>query len=281
MYTLDEIDAIRFYEGDTRVRGSNGYLMTTMHTGKFRGDQKAYRTLNALLFPGINNEKERIKEDGHNLNQAMVENLETTISIYCNVYAIMLKSASKNKSIITKRVERFESVKNLMEGETVSFTSTSKSSYDGDFANKNGIVLLEFHIPDKFPYIDLEKILKKEYKYKSEKEILLPPFTVISIDEGILLNSEKHLRDINKKPPRAKYIIEVLDDGLTSIHSDTDMESLKQFVLNKDNCKMASDMICHMNEGEWEINFNEYINWKACLQLYLKLLFNKMRTQIL
>lgn len=281
MYTLVEIDSLRFYEGDTRMRDTNGYLKAIKSSDEFWGDQRAYRTLNALLFPGIYNEKERIKEEGNKLNPIVVENIEDSINIYCNIYTVMLKSASKNEAVTTKRVERLESIKNLMSGETVSFTSTSKGIYDSQFADKNGIALLEFRIPKNFPYVDLGKVLEDEYEHKGEKEVLLPPFTTISIKEGILLYSEKRFKDINREAPKAKYIIDVLENDFTNFQNNVDKEALKQIVLDKGNCKMASDVILCMNRGEWKVDFRDYINWKTCLQQYLKLLFIEMRKKII
>lgn len=281
MYTLAEIDAIRFYEGDTRSRDINGNLNNMKSTDEFWGDQKAYRTLNALLFPGLDNEKERIKEEGNKLNPKIVDNIEISIGIYCNIYAAMLKSALKNESVITKRVERLQSINNLKEGETVSYTSTSKVEYVGEFADKNGNVFLEFHIPKNFPYIDLEKVLKEEYEHKDEKEVLLPPFTTIAINDGTLLHFEKRIKDINREEPKAKYIINVLADEVTNIQNNSDKEVLRQIVLDKEKCRMASNVILCMNKGEWDIDFSDYIDWKNCLQQYIKLLFIEMRKKII
>ena len=62
-----KIDALRFYEGDIRERGSNGYMCRGSQDAMY-GDKNAYRTLNALLFEGAKNEQERIWTEGHILN---------------------------------------------------------------------------------------------------------------------------------------------------------------------------------------------------------------------
>ena len=78
-----DIDMLRFYEGDIRIRTSENRLLFkdfSKNSGnpqdKLWGDKEAYRTLNALLFDGYNNERERIQKEMHLLNPVFIELLE-------------------------------------------------------------------------------------------------------------------------------------------------------------------------------------------------------------
>lgn len=89
-----DIDMLRFYEGDIRVRTSGDTLLFKDFSkdpenlqNKLWGDKEAYRTLNALLFDGYNNEQERIQKEGHQLNPVFIELLKETLDIYKGVFS--------------------------------------------------------------------------------------------------------------------------------------------------------------------------------------------------
>ncbi len=73
----------------------------------------------------------------------------------------------------------------------ISFFSAPKTSFQKDFAEKDGIILLEVYIPPHMPYLDLKKALGVEYQSMEELEILLPPFVSITIQEETLQHIEK------------------------------------------------------------------------------------------
>lgn len=68
------------------------------------GDRDAYRTLNALLFDGIENEKERIYKEKRKLNPVFIELIENTLEIYRGIFC---SNVSKKR----KPVVGFESQK--------------------------------------------------------------------------------------------------------------------------------------------------------------------------
>lgn len=275
MFTLEEKDAIRFYEGDTRIRNTYGKIINKKSSDHFLKTEKAYKTLNALLFPGISNEKERILQESSQLNRVMPENIDKTINIYCNIYSAMCKSSFLHKDeLITYRVERKESLNNLKLGYTNSFTSTSKDWYNKNFSKKNGIVLLEYHIPVNTPFADFQEILGKEYRFKEESEILLPPFVKIMINEGNLSITDKQIKDMQGESPIAKYIVTIEEDDKQKILLTKEkIKRLKEYVYDKDKCLMVGRTLENMNHGMWEENFKDYIVWKQCLQEYLRILF--------
>lgn len=82
----EAIDAVRLYEGDIRIRDEEGNLVDRQLFDSFYGDKNAYRTLNALLFPGISNEKSRIQREGKQLNPIFLEKIDKTIDLYCHIF---------------------------------------------------------------------------------------------------------------------------------------------------------------------------------------------------
>lgn len=86
------IDMLRFYGGDIRKRTEDGkfLIMNSLKNPRDQkdllwGDENAYRTLNALLFDGYENEKERIFQEKRQLNPVFIELLEETLAIYVGV----------------------------------------------------------------------------------------------------------------------------------------------------------------------------------------------------
>lgn len=280
MFTLEERDALRFYEGDIRIRNEKGRI--TMHKAEdqFFGDCEVYRTLNALLFSNIYNEKERILLENHCLNEAVPENIEKVIKLYCEIYTAMCKAIPLHDKVErTKRVERIASLEYLRQGYTMSFTSTSRHSFDSAFAKKNGIILLEFCIPMNVPYVDFNKILGKEYKFNDELEILLPPFIPISIVEGKLSFRDKNIKDMNGNSPLGKYIVNFVEDDKKLKKQkccEFEKQELEKYIYDKNRCIMAGKALKSMNNGNWKDDFEEYIKWKEVLQQYLKILFEEI-----
>lgn len=78
-----DIDMLRFYGGDIHQKNKEGEYVITNNLVNPKnkedmlwGDRDAYRTLNALLFEGIENEKERIYKEKRKLNPVFIELIE-------------------------------------------------------------------------------------------------------------------------------------------------------------------------------------------------------------
>ncbi len=275
-------DALRLYEGDTRVRGSDGRLCSRQSSDPFYGDQKAYKTLNALLYPGVSNECTRICREKGKLNPIFVRNLEKSIEVYCDIFRLMCRQHREGGEVITaKRVERKDSLELLKKGQTVSFFSGSKAGYSQSFAEKDGIVLLEIHVSPQVPYVDFEEALGEEYKRIEEREVLLPPFVNISMEEAAMdRSSGKSVRDMDGRRPVGRYRLKTID------FSDSDPKSLVKESPDsiKNNLlegrEMAGETVEAMNRGEWERDFSAYISWKKHLREYLRYQFFLMWSSV-
>lgn len=271
-----KIDALRLYGGDARERCGNG-CVGGISKDIIYGDEDAYRTLNALLFEGSGNERERIWEEGHKLNPDFITRIEETVQMYTDIFTLMKEEKGDfTDSVVGKRIERASSVIYYENGFTQSFFSSSKRDYESEFAWKNGIVLIETEITANVPFVDYEKILtRNEYKHWDEREILLPPFLHIEMNKVPLTAAEtKKVSDLNRKPPIGKYRLKTIDfpDYRKSI-LDSEKVLWQRITEGKE---AAAYSLEKMNEGDKEQDYKEYISWKENLQMYLKVQFSKI-----
>ena len=146
-----DIDMLRFYGGDIHQKNKEGEYVITNNLVNPKnkedvlwGDRDAYRTLNALLFDGIENEKERIYKEKRKLNPVFIELIENTLEIYRGIFAVMCRKKGNQLSVSkVKRVDRKASLMAYLKGHTESFVSCTNGEYDDEFASKNNIILLE------------------------------------------------------------------------------------------------------------------------------------------
>lgn len=278
-----DIDMLRFYEGDIRIRTSENRLLFkdfSKNSGnpqdKLWGDKEAYRTLNALLFDGYNNERERIQKEMHLLNPVFIELLDETLDIYKGVFSTMCGKKEIVASVSkVRRVDRRASLSAYEKGTTESFVSCSKGPYGTDFSKKNQVILLEIEIPENSPYVDYQQVLAEEYEKWDEQEVLFPPFLPVTIKEIDLSRREKlSIHDMHGNPPIGKYLLKMGEfPDYRKVISFSQKELLEKLLAGK-----AAATIClqKMNVGQWDEDFQEYVKWKEYLHAYLKLVYSDM-----
>ncbi len=276
MRKKNEIDLLRFYGGDIREKTEEGIMIVSgdVMADELWGDAEAYRTLNALLFDGYENEKERIYKEGHRLNPAFIERIEETLKIYRDVFSLMCRKNRVEEPVRVKRVDRKASLYAYENGYTGSFVSCTKGNYQDDFSNKNQVILLEVDILPGIPYADFQKIVtSSEYSNYDEKEILLPPFLPLEIKQVSLNKKEtKMLRDMNGNAPVGKYFLKPgkFPDYRQEIRASK--EELKERV--QKGSMLAASELQKMNNGQWEEDYSKYVGWKQDLHAYLKLVYS-------
>lgn len=194
LLTPEEAAAVRFYEGD----------LTGLPAGDpFYADEKAYVSLNALLFPGIGSEVTRVRE-GKRLNPALPADLPRLTAL-CRALLSAAKKGAKPRQTEGFRVERTADFSDVAAaGETKAFTSTAADGFLPAYGDKNGIVLLHFTVPAGTPCIDMAELLPV-YRKADEREILLPPFLPFSVSERPLTDAERQITDQSGDPPSAAY----------------------------------------------------------------------------
>lgn len=190
----NQINALRYYVGEPDVYPGLPH------------DPKAYNTLNALFFPGIESEMARAKE-GRFLNSEFFQCPKALLRFFYDMVEAMRIGGRNEPEKTVYRVDRESDAMNMIaRRQTISFTSTSKTGFLKEYTDKDRLVLLEFHLPQNIPHADMEKLLPV-YKKPGESEILLPPWLCITSFKRDLTNQEFSIRDKNGKPPVRAYII--------------------------------------------------------------------------
>lgn len=209
--TMKEQDAVRFYQGDTRRRGINGEILDDKVTDGFWSIPKAYQTMNCLMFPGTENEEERIREKKAALRSEILKEADRVIEVYCDIYRAMWKyavSLERKGHRIVYRTDRGCSVELMKNGYIYSYMSASlKNNPKKYFKEKSALTLLEVIVPEGVPYLDFQWLLGDKNLYPDQEEILLPPFLEINLYKRELSDEEKTWKDMDGQPPKGKYQI--------------------------------------------------------------------------
>ena len=264
-----DIDMLRFYGGDIHQKNKEGEYVITNNLVNPKnkedvlwGDRDAYRTLNALLFDGIENEKERIYKEKRKLNPVFIELIENTLEIYRGIFAVMCRKKGNQLSVSkVKRVDRKASLMAYLKGHTESFVSCTNGEYDDEFASKNNIILLEIESLENTPYVDYQQVITmQEYCNYDEKEVLFPPFLSLNVSEIELTTKDNHIRDMYGQPPVGKYLLkmEEFPDYRNAITSSRE-ELLNKILDEKDKAVLCLE---HMNNNMWKEDYHEYVEWK-------------------
>lgn len=279
--TTKEKDAIRFYQGDIRERDSKGNLIDKSNRSGFYGIEGAYRTMNCLMFDGIKNEEERIAEGNGKLEPVIFEEIEKVIEVYCDIYRAMCKYASGMTDVKKKMVYRTErgcSIEALKKGTTCSFMSTSQERIPGKFfRKKKELTILDILYPTNVPHIDFQEVLGDEYLFKNQKEVLFPPFLNIELEKIELSQEEKEYKDIDNKPPHAKYIVSIKEIK----RRNQEIESKNAKSLGKERNVFASQVLQKLINKEKISNKEkeEYSTWKKDVRAVIWKEFKKIEEQ--
>lgn len=246
---MEKEEVIRFYEGD--VKENNDPLFS---------DSKAYVTWNALLFPTIETEIARSKEN-RKLNTAFIEQYEKVIEITLDLYKAMSKSKEDR---VVYRVERIADYSEfLSEGMFTSFISTSTEGFLDAYQDKEGLVLLEIHIPKGTLYLDFAKELDS-YLKEDEKEMLLAPYSVFTNVDLKMNASISSIQDRNGKPP---IVYAKITLGKQKLETTIERQSFSNDVL-----EASKRFYTCLNEHK-EFNLEDaskYIMFKTSLQNEIK-----------
>ena len=123
----------------------------------------AYETINVLLFPGIENEKARLRIENRNIDENIFNNMDELLNVYGWLYSAMCKYTlytTEGKILHTRRDDRRHTYQCMQSGINDSFLSTSlnleSSKY---FQKKDGLVLMEFIAEDTVEHIDINEVL--------------------------------------------------------------------------------------------------------------------------
>ena len=169
-------------------------------------DAKAYATVNALFFPGIDSERTRALE-GKPLNARFLRAAGET-EAFCRALltALRLGGADTPKAVVY-RVDRETDVRRMREaGRTVSFTSACTTGFLGSYADKKALALLEIVLPAGAPRAEMARLLP-DYSKPQEAEALLPPGLPLTFAPRPLTPGEAAIRDMDGHPPVGAWTV--------------------------------------------------------------------------
>lgn len=282
--------SIKFYQGDV---DSIVVDKENIHLKKFYKIPNAYEVLNTLLFYGITNEKSRVIENRF-LNVKILKYMPEVLRVYEELYSAMCKYTffyEQRNSIYSYRKDRMNSWDYLKEGSTYSFLSTSLNTKPTSniFTKKEGILLLEIACHGRIEHLDVNEVLGEDNFYAEEKEVLFPPFLYFEEKEMELTSDEKKLLDKNNEPPKKKICLNITGSLIRTIEEHEyeeylkEIEYIKEKILKKSAIKNARKVLRKLQKKQKpeEAMEQNYILWKKDIQLYLKMRFSIIKTQIL
>lgn len=260
--TDKEIDSICLYGGSS-VAGK---------PGRFYQLQNAYQTFNLLMMDDLEGEQIRVCEEGQNPDAVYIRDWRRTLEVFTDIFHAQCcyrEFAQQEGVRLPQRLYRTDRRLNVkwMDslGRTFAFTSVSKEGYLPDFAvSKREPALLEIVLDSDCPCLDLAAVLKDDYVYTREAEILLPPFIQAKVSGGDYLTREQLIEyKLANDTPVLTYQVSL--GGFFEMEDSGDPYALIQS-LERD-CDCAANVlerICQnrslngFSDGELE----RYVDWK-------------------
>lgn len=281
-----EKDSILYYQG-----GGTDIVLSTekQNLREFYNMDNSYIVLNALLMPGISNEKVRLIEEGKKTGISIFRYMDELVEIYCRLYSAMCKYTylyDHEDKYHTYRTDRINTLEFLSLGQMPSFMSTQKcNDINEDFHDKDGILLLEVEAHGSIEHVDVNAVLKEESKYPHEQEILFAPFTVLDMEPLEMTDEEKHYKDIHDNPPEAKYLLHIRLSSIDSYWagSDEELDELYQGVMEPVSINIAMQVWEAFMSGKKleEDVVQRYVEWKKKIRIYLRMRFARIKYEVI
>lgn len=282
-----EKDSILYYQwGGEKITLSN----ERQDLREFYDINNSYIVFNALLMPGISNERTRLLEEGKQITLIIFEYMEEVIEVYCRLYSAMCKYTcyyEHEKQYHTYRDDRMNTLEFLKYGQMLSFMSTRKNNdKNTDFHGKNGLLLLEVEAQGDMEHVDVNAVLQGESIYPHENEILFAPFVLLDKEPLEMTEEEKSYKDINGEPPKAKYLLHLRSSSITPCNDDINKKELEKLyaqIMDSDSVKTIGkvwEIFMAGNEPE-ETIVKKYVDWKEKFQRYLRLRFAGIKYNVM
>lgn len=247
----DPLRDLKFYSGDVRDEDPCDPLFS---------DSKAYVTLNALLFDGIETEQARVKE-GRRLNPSMIVRYEDTAGAMQGILSCMKPCEQET---VVYRVERLVDFHLFCRAGTMtSFISCSDGGFLNSYTDKADLVFLEIHVKPGVLCIHLEDVLE-DYLKKDEHELLIGPYCPIQVRQIPVPEEYGRIQDRNGNPVRIYAQVEVFPAS-----ADTADHPVK---LNQKIIESACRVIMQLNREETvhAEDLQSYLSFKKQFQYMLK-----------
>lgn len=278
-----EKDSILFYQG-----GGKRVKLSSDDQGlrEFYDAKDPYMVMNALLMPGISNERARLVGEKKRFDPVMLDHMEELIEVYCRLYCAMCKYTAyyeRESRHYTYRCDRMNTLEFLKHGQMPSFMSTAVEN-DGNpyFHDKEGILLLEVDAPGDIEHVDVNAVLEDESEYPNENEILYAPFALLERESMEMTEEEKAYRDRNGEAPKAKYLLHLKLSLIVPQKPERNCEKLKKlygYITDASALSSAKEVWMALMSGKTPAGETAecYTEWKEKLQLYLRLRFAEIK----
>ena len=272
-YSEAEKFAIRIYEGVNPGGGSLG------------DDMNAYKTINAMNYPGISNELERIFDDKSAINPSAIFQHAELMQKSLDLFSVMYKYGQRmTKDRRGYRVDRASAAKLVYEtGKTVSNFSTSTTGYKN--FSKADIALEEVTIMQGTPCADFKEVLGMyHYELATESEILVAPGCIVDSKPPRAPETaeEKKMKNKSYGPASAVYEMTISapekPKELTQ-EEEEDVFKSEMFISDVENRKKAASFIAklldlsHQGYSKEDVmkvidpdELANYLEWKEAFQ---------------
>lgn len=260
--TDKEIDSICLYGGSS-IAGK---------PGRFYQLQNAYQTFNLLMMEGLDGELTRVCTEKQNPDDIYIRDWRRTLEVFTDIFQAQCRYrefAQQKRVCLPQQLYRTDRKLNVEQmgklGRTFAFTSISKAGYLPDFAaRKQNPALLEIALDSSCPYLDLAAVLKDDYVYTREAEILLPPFIQAEVSGGNRL-TEEQLNEYGLPADKPVFIYQVSFGGFCEEESREDPYVLIQRL--EQNCDSAAKVLKKIRKnrswsGLTDEELKRYTEWK-------------------
>ena len=186
--TEEEKEAVKMYTSEKYFRTQRPHSYREIEVDSM------YEMYNTLFFPGLDNEKSRIYEEGKEVPYESLNMMENMLKFSRNFYTALYKTSRKIiGSTKVSRVDRVATLEAMEENDNVvvSNFSTTLGSPDYTFSKKHTAIVTGT-VTRGVVAADFAEILKDNYYYNEEKELLIAPGAKVDMKEETLSESEKN-----------------------------------------------------------------------------------------
>lgn len=282
-----EKDSIMYYQGggrDVKLSSAGQNLR------EFYDAKDSYMVINALLMPGVSNEKVRLMDEKRKFDPVMLEHMDELLEVYCRLYSAMCKYScyyERESRRYTYRSDRMNTLEFLKHGQMYSFMSTQmERAADPYFHDKAGILLLEIDASGDIEHVDVNDVLGEESKYPGEHEILYAPFLLLDKEPLDMTEQEKAYQDMNGEAPKAKYLLRLKLSSVAAQNIDGNRAVLEELygkimdASSLNNAKWVWESFMREEEPEADA-LEQYAEWKGKLQIYLRMRYAQIKWEIM
>lgn len=208
--TPDEVKAVEQYIG------SKNYVTSDSNS---RGDivvDYVYEMYNALFYPGLNNEKSRIIDEGKNPPYRALAGMKNLLQFSRDLYTALYKSSRLSpEGVKVSRVDRVSTIEAMEEngGVVVSNFSTTVGKPSEKFTKRH-TALVSGRLTRGVVAGDFKRILGGRYgMYHEEQEVLIAPGTKVDIKEEEITDEENKFAVYNLDQVERKVSMDFYPPG--------------------------------------------------------------------